>query len=586
MRGSKELGSRTVGVALFLIVITIVAIVMVYPLRVLSVVSIDKMTLEEYTVSGDIVTSGWWVASVLVDSPDEVAFVMKDYTQELLGVKPEGTEAKTQSEVVVNLRPKGSPYYAGIAEVGSYIYHYQGVWDFWNVYKRVFSWYIIPDWDSKHTTYEISAKKDGVLIEDSQIVSVGFVGDWDTTNLDIGSGDEVIKLRNLVEISKGLTQPREDIAIFYSKTGTLVTCREEDLIRQLEYYYNVYYEGTIPRDIDTYAKFYDIAKLDLVTSRPVYLDALTGEHLAVPNWITPFSDEIPPLNNVPLSSDAGLGGAESWTPMYWETAYTGLYNKPLTSVSAYVTLRGSAQIFDTVIWRPPFGNPEITSVQAIGGESGKMGRIIVGFRNVGFTADTFEGGISFTTPGISVVTAPGGIVVDKESTGSLTWTVATGASEVSQSFDGTVSITSMGSNLRDTEDFSITFTPSTNSVDTGSIIGVVAGNKAGTPVKGASVIPDAGTFTITDSQGRFTLTSIPTGDRSITIAAEGYGTRTVTTTVNANQTANLGVIVLDKGFEFPWLYIGIAILVIIIIAFAFQYQKARRRTRGREGAVG
>lgn len=547
----KNFGTVIIVIA----VIVSLGIATLYSTGRLSIISIDEMTLQEYSISSDgkRIEMGWWVATAIVDSPDEIAFVMKDFTQDL----PEegtGVEAKTTSEIAITMSPAGSAYFAGAVGKGRFYYNDSR----WRGTERRFQWYIIPAWTSKHVPYSISATKDGQLIGED-IYSVGFKSGWDVTNIEIGSGDEMIKVRNLGDISRGLTQPREDIAIFYSIEGTPIACRESDLIAQLEDY-AAGWSGTI----NTYEKFWNDRDLDRITSHPEWIEALFGTQEAVPSDITSLAGAT--TLDMVLEKNHGYAGSVSGSFAPTRTSiYTALYNVTKGSVYAFISLRGSASVFDTVIWRPPFGRPEITGIQAIGGESGQQGRIIVSFKNVGETADTFEGGIRFVTQGISVIQPAGAIVVDKAGTGTLTWTVATGDSEIDKTFAGVATVTSMGGNLADSEPFSITFTASQNGTsDTGSILGIVS-KEDGNPIAGASVIPDAGTFTITDTQGRLVLTGIPVGERTVHIEAEGYHVRDVKVSVSKNSTSNMGNVVLTKGDGgIPvWVYLAIGILMFI-----------------------
>ena len=86
----------------------------------------------------------------------------------------------------------------------------------------------------------------------------------------------------------------------------------------------------------------------------------------------------------------------------------------------------------------------------------------------------------------------------------------------------------------------ILMTSSASAQETGSIVGQVM-DDAGLPVVSATVvIPSIGLTAISDEDGRFLLTSVPTGVHSLEISGEGFSTRAVETpTVTAGQTVDV-----------------------------------------------
>jgi TonB-dependent starch-binding outer membrane protein SusC len=76
---------------------------------------------------------------------------------------------------------------------------------------------------------------------------------------------------------------------------------------------------------------------------------------------------------------------------------------------------------------------------------------------------------------------------------------------------------------------------------TGTVTGVVTGT-GGRPLTGASVAV-AGTTRgdQTDAQGRFEITAVPAGSRTIRATFAGYGEQSRTVTVAAGQTATVNI---------------------------------------------
>ena len=71
---------------------------------------------------------------------------------------------------------------------------------------------------------------------------------------------------------------------------------------------------------------------------------------------------------------------------------------------------------------------------------------------------------------------------------------------------------------------------------TGSIGGTVTNAFGGAAIAGATISLDTGQSTTTAGDGSYTITDVPTGDRSVTASADGFESQTKTATVNENQT--------------------------------------------------
>ena len=72
---------------------------------------------------------------------------------------------------------------------------------------------------------------------------------------------------------------------------------------------------------------------------------------------------------------------------------------------------------------------------------------------------------------------------------------------------------------------------------TGSITGRVTDSSSGDPIEGASVSANTGQSTTSTPDGSYTLTDVPTGDRTVTASASGYVSLSQTTTVTDGGTS-------------------------------------------------
>ncbi len=58
--------------------------------------------------------------------------------------------------------------------------------------------------------------------------------------------------------------------------------------------------------------------------------------------------------------------------------------------------------------------------------------------------------------------------------------------------------------------------------NTANITGTVTDSATFSPIQNASVAVDTGLSSITNAEGKYTLSNVPTGNRTIAISAEGY----------------------------------------------------------------
>jgi len=92
-----------------------------------------------------------------------------------------------------------------------------------------------------------------------------------------------------------------------------------------------------------------------------------------------------------------------------------------------------------------------------------------------------------------------------------------------------------GYGLVDTDEAAVSSGPTT----TGSISGTVKDTSDSSPIGGATVSVDTGQSTTSDSDGAYSLTGVPAGDRSVTASATGFAPQTSPATVNQDQTTTV-----------------------------------------------
>ena len=71
----------------------------------------------------------------------------------------------------------------------------------------------------------------------------------------------------------------------------------------------------------------------------------------------------------------------------------------------------------------------------------------------------------------------------------------------------------------------------------GTIEGIVTSSDGGAPIAGASVTTDTGENASTDASGAYTLSSVPTGSRTVTASADGYVSQNVAVSVSDGGTS-------------------------------------------------
>jgi subtilisin len=114
--------------------------------------------------------------------------------------------------------------------------------------------------------------------------------------------------------------------------------------------------------------------------------------------------------------------------------------------------------------------------------------------------------------------------------------VPTGSRNVTASADGFESQTktvAVDENITTAVDFAL------NPIPVGTITGEVTNRKDGTPISGATVTVDTGQSSTAAMDGTYTITSVPTGARSVTASADGFHSQTKPANVTESGTTTV-----------------------------------------------
>jgi hypothetical protein len=266
--------------------------------------------------------------------------------------------------------------------------------------------------------------------------------------------------------------------------------------------------------------------------------------------------------NFAYEGDGGLaheGTFVSQPYKYWLASAEGY------KFAGDIVVYGDADVFDTVIWMPPNGVPEITSVSDLVFTDRQTGYIQVSFRNKGTTPDKFY--VSVSVPSGIIITGQTGteVLLKPGESATATWTFTSSLGNTNDwTASGTVTVDSTGG--RDSKVFNITVRPATVPPPPGPSLGFV--KVMVVDAENHEPIPDAlcsieGTSVsgVTDSGGVAILTNIPEGEYKLTVTKPGYNKWSKKITVVGGQTTEV-LVQLEKtpskaGFNYlPWLIMG------------------------------
>lgn len=569
-----KIGTKLV-VALALIGIVLLAgIVALQPAMIIGSYQLSEYDLS--TLDGTTVR-GYWIINLSVDQRDTIEFSISDESVSIpadpaKGIPP-GSEIRMDAIVSVVLRPAGPPYVSGPVRKWAFCYLDQ---DFGGT-DRVWSFYSLADpmWhvDGLHAPYEVSVKKDGQTIFSPKIYVAGIRGGWDTgTTIQLTSD---IQLRQFGQLINGLVFPPAKWAFWWHETSPNNSMWDRT-------------KGTVSKRISPVSDFktqisgswgsldvgwwdptynwrnvcWGLELNDVADYYSVYSPKLFGDREGVPGNVVPFpSDPITLYSEiVPKDTEAWTGNMNAWNWKSTSTNYTAIWNLPEASATAVVQLKADASVFDSWIYKPPYGKPEIVKVVAPDWSAGSYGTVQVQVKNVGITEDSFIGELSLPST-IAITQGPGKVSIPEGETKTLSWDVTASPNEYDRDIVGTVKIVAINSGFEDTATvrFKLLAGNSGPVTKVGSVRGIVK-DEDGIPIKGATVSCGA-SWNYTSDQGSFLLTNIQVGSYTLEVNKDGYATHTESVSIVEAPITDVGVIILKRESPVPWglIIVGIAV---------------------------
>ncbi len=545
---------------------------------------IGSYELSEYDLSTPDGTSvrGYWIINLSVDQRDEIEFKIEGESvpipEDPANGIPPGSEIRMGSTVSVILRPAGPPYVSGPVRKWAFCYLDQGIGGM----DRVWSFYSLADpmWhvDGLHAPYEVEVKKDDLTLVLPTVYVAGIRQGWDAGQTIQLTPD--IQLRQFGQLINGLVIPPAKWAFWWHETspnnsmwdrdrGT-VSVRISplsDLKTQISgSWYNLD-DGWWDPTSNWRNVCYGLSLGGVPNYYSVYAPELFGDRQGVPNNVVPFPSDPETLYSEVVSKDEEdwTGNMNAWNWKSTSTNYTAIWNLPGASVTAVVQIKADASVFDSWIYKPPYGDPDIVSVVAPDWSAGGYGTIQVQVKNVGITEDTFIGELSLPST-IAITQGPGRVSIPEGETKTLSWDVTASPSEYDQNISGTVKIIAINSGFDDTATVSFKLWSGNDGPDigVGSVRGIVK-DEDGVPIRGATVSCGAGWGYTND--GSFILSNIREGGYTLRVDKEGYASHTQSVSIITDQVTDVGEIIMRGESPIPWVLIiaGIAIALVAIV---------------------
>ena len=160
-------------------------------------------------------------------------------------------------------------------------------------------------------------------------------------------------------------------------------------------------------------------------------------------------------------------------------------------------------------------------------------------------APATTGSIAGTVTNVSDGTAVEGATVSVD-TGQSATTAADGTYTITDVPTGDRSVTASADGFESQTQTALVYENQTTTVDfalnpilVGSITGTVTNASDATAIGGATVSVDTGQSATTAADGTYTITDVPTGERSVTASADGFESQTKTATVTGNETTSV-----------------------------------------------
>lgn len=254
------------------------------------------------------------------------------------------------------------------------------------------------------------------------------------------------------------------------------------------------------------------------------------------------------------------------------TGKTAVHMLPGMGSVALVQIKAPIEAFDSVVYIPPNGKPEIISVSDIEILGGGEASVTVVVKNIGFSEDTFSCGLTLPA-GMGRIRTPGEksvpIFSEMGETATFLWVVDVG--QVESEYEGqlTATVTAKNSLLTDSMDATVTLKPGGGPIRKfGNLTVSVTTSPEGVPVSGATVSV-AGETGYTSGDGSVTIMSLPVGPLSVGVTPpaelldQGYKSVSIRKTIG--EGTNTAMVSLSRPSGLSGTMILIIVIVVIVV---------------------
>jgi len=318
---------------------------------------------------------------------------------------------------------------------------------------------------------------------------------------------------------------------------------------------------------DTWEEFVKQTKISQLRGVTQNFVTDRGEVVGIPSDVTLWNEK-PSLytKTVPETE------YESWDR---STGKVAVYKLPGQGARAFVQVKAPANLFDAVVFKPPYGDPKITDVSDVTITGGGRATLTATVKNDGYTEDTFVPSLDLPK-GMTVTKSPGEISIPKDETRTFEWELSVGEVESTHDESGSLEVKAKTSLESSSTSFTIHMKESPGPKQkTGDLSVTVLDKKTGAPIEGASVRV-AGFYGVTDETGVAVFNDLSTGKQTVTVSKEpDYESKSKDITIREGMnsvTFHLGA----PKPRIPWKKIAIVVSVVGAIG-AFLYIGRKKR---------
>lgn len=551
--------------------------------------------------------SGEWVAHVRIDQPDTIDLVDKAETDAPDSEYGDGAKFKVKKKVRITTEPRPA-YFFGSVRVHGWSYSDAGQTN----YERVFPWYRLNDWEGVIVPYNLKVQTGTTesmeTITDKNIVVGPRHYEDASPHARAITNDGTITMRDMAITSMGGSEPPTDLALVWTDSGTKKVLKHSSVMDKMRQ--EVYEEPWFSYDkVDEWSEFISNVGLgsiyeESVLSKRTFEAEIHGDR---PDTYIGSGSEEPPQKlhwtYVPHDDEDGYRetkyGKEEMngtniddlldTEGYFsdlglwehgerpESFYWLMQTKDEDEFSTEVTINADAEVFDTVVWLPPDGDPKITETSDLNMSDQSQAQLIVKVVNEGDTPDTFNGSLELPS-GLRSQGGDTSKTVDPGEEELFTFNIEASTGEDLED-EGSVTIKSEETLESDSSNFSVSVDHDDGNGDgptgQGTVSGRVVDGETGEPVEGANALI-SGATSVTDSNGEYKLESVPAGTAELEIYASGYRTHSQTIQVEQDDVNNVPTIELqDKGTGIPLTTIVVIVGMVLMVSGILYYYRDR-----------